>query len=317
MPVKGVVKSLRLDDRSVHPTIRFDAFLRTHDDSFKTTKSPVTDTYMRTFPLYGSMRPSPGFTSVSRVVPFKGEAVDMSNLPPTWNDMRGDKREGSYKYNEVSECDPEFFKILGNHSLMLPSERQEEAQRFKAGRQAFDKSRRDYAEYTNRRRILTRHHKSGIIGIDGPMKSDSELYDYESMRRQVQADKKEKFDNERNEYLLQKTRSSDAVANRGYDEHPSIDYHAMVPLQRKCVDPEAHPFRFLNTHERVFPKAVPTFDPVRARILHHHEVRDKKYDILHQGSNRIHGIRQRYVDESSIAEPTAKELGIGIGWRTD
>ena len=35
-----------------------------------------------------------------------------------------------------------------------------------------------------------------------------------------------------------------------------------------------HPFRFLNTHERVFPKAVPTFDPERAKVLHHHEVRE-------------------------------------------
>lgn len=74
----------------------------------------------------------------------------------------------------------------------------------------------------------------------------------------------------------------------------------------------------MNTHERVFPKAVPTFDPERARILHHHEMRNNRYDILHHGSNRIHGIRKRIVDDGSEqVQPTAQELGIGIGWRTD
>jgi hypothetical protein len=321
MPVKGVVKSFRLDDRNVHPTIRFDSFLRTHDGTFKTNKREVEDdgSYVRTFPLYGSMRPSPAFTGVSRVQPFKGpaSAYDMSNLPPTWNDMRGDKREGSYSYNVVSDCDPEFFKILGNHSLMLPSERREEALRFKGGRELFDKARKEYSEYTKKRRILTRHHKSGVVGVDGPMKSDSEMFAYDAARVGMHRQQKDGFDAERREYLGQKTRSSDAVAHRGYDEEPSMDSHACVPLQRKRVDPEVHPFRFLNTHERVFPKAVPTFDPVRARVLHHHEVRHKNHDILHHGSNTIHGIRQRWVDDGSDPGPTAAELGIGIGWRTD
>jgi len=317
MPGKGLVKSFRLDDRNVHPTIRFDSFLRTHDGTFQTSKKEIGDEYVRTFPLYGSMRPSPAFTTISRVQPFKGEAYDMSNLPPTWNDMRGDKREGSYSYNVVSDCDPEFFKILGNHNLMLPSERREEAARFKEGHAAFLKSRKEYAEYTKKRRTLTRHHKSGIVGIDGPMKADSEMYGYDAGRVTLHREQKQDFDERRREHLAQKTRSSDAVAFRGYNEESLLHSHASIPLQRKCIDPEMHPFRFLNTHERVFPKAVPTFDPERAKVLHHHEVREKRHDIVHHGSNRIHGIRQRFVDDGSEPAPTAAELGLGIGWRTD
>jgi len=317
MPMKGVVKNVRLDDRTVHPAIRFDTFLNRNEATFQTTKKDVKDSYVRTFPLYGSMRPSPAFTTIARVNKFEGVAVDMSNLPPTWNDMRGDTREGSYSYNVTSPADPEFFKILGNQSLMLPSERREEAKRFKDGWDDFQKSRTEHAEYTKRRRTLTRHHKSGIVGIDGPMKADSELYEADAARVKMQAEVKEAHDLGRKHHLGRQFRSSDAVALRGWSEPPSMDAHATVPLQRKNIDPEKHPFRFLNTHERLFPAFVPTFDPERAKILHHHQVRERKHDILHQGSNRVHGIRQRIVDDLVQTRPDAKSLGEGIGWRTD
>ena len=40
------------------------------------------------------------------------------------------------------------------------------------------------------------------------------------------------------------------------------------------------------------------------------QVREKRHDIVHHGSNRIHGIRQRFVDDGS--EPYACGSSAGL-----
>jgi hypothetical protein len=67
------------------------------------------------------------------------------------------------------------------------------------------------------------------------------------------------------------------------DEKRSTD----IPMQRKAVDPDVHPFRFLDTHNRIFPDEVAMWDRERAATLRSHDVRHKGFDIISGVQNSI------------------------------
>merc|ERR1711971_1342992 len=68
------------------------------------------------------------------------------------------------------------------------------------------------------------------------------------------------------------------MGGRNYGEAPDqLRRSQDVCIQRKCVENEAHPFRFLNTHDRLFPTDVPMWNPVRAATLRSHDVREKEH----------------------------------------
>merc|ERR1712096_60405 len=237
----------------------------------------------------GGARPSPCFISESRQQHKAGKAFDMSNLPPNWYDTwKGDKREGCHKYPSYGSISTGHLEIFKNHKLMLPSERLKEHQQLKEGILKWQKGRNELFEYNKQRRVLERKHKSGILGIDCPLRPGTELYKepYEAYRKKAASTS----GNLRREYLTEKRQSCDALA-KGYAEDlpdPStLPRSIEIPLQRKDVDPVRHPYRFFDTTARLWPNACPAWDPMRAKALRTHQLREKHYDIITQCDNYL------------------------------
>ena len=60
-----------------------------------------------------------------------------------------------------------------------------------------------------------------------------------------------------------------------------------IPIQRKDVDPVRHPYRFFDTHYRLFADAERGREMTRAHALRSHELREKHYDIVSHCSNSL------------------------------
>lgn len=295
-----------LSNKKTHPTLRLDAYVKQTDQTYQASPSTVGDTFVRRMNTYGSVRPSISFTGESRAQrPFKGEGstYTMSNLPSIFYDSHGDKREGSYKFNEFGEVDTEFMKLFKNNDLMMPSERYEEHVKMKQGIEDWRRARAELFEHKKRKRILERAHKSGIVNIDSATRPGTELYAEQQQIYEAQHQAADAHNARRMEYLVERNTAADAAANRSYGEpyEPPVR-SADIPLQRKSVDQEMHPFRFLNTYERLWPKHQSQWDADRAKILRHHDVRHKRYNIINHADNTIEGIRAR-GDPSSEPVP--------------
>eukprot|EP00440_Ansanella_granifera_P053667 gb/GFBE01058180.1/.p1 GENE.gb/GFBE01058180.1/~~gb/GFBE01058180.1/.p1 ORF type:complete len:341 (+),score=63.27 gb/GFBE01058180.1/:1-1023(+) len=277
--------------RGAHPSMRLDAFLKSTDPGYQHAEAPTQgDRFVRKMATYGQVRPSVSFINESRMVrPMKAHtAVDMSNLPHHRHDPRGDPREGTFEIPAPPpEVDDSFIKMYQNHSLMLPSERYKEHLAMKAGEQKWREERDAIFRYRKRMQVLERKHPEGILGVDGPTHPDTILYRERHEHLKAQAERKSLHAEGRHANLCAQTHSQDATAHRDYGSDPRMERSKDVCIQRKCVDPEAHPFRFLDTHERLFPKYTPSWDPERAAAIRTHDVRDKRHCIISGTDNSV------------------------------
>eukprot|EP00931_Biecheleriopsis_adriatica_P031429 TRINITY_DN18433_c0_g1_i1.p1 TRINITY_DN18433_c0_g1~~TRINITY_DN18433_c0_g1_i1.p1 ORF type:complete len:360 (+),score=71.87 TRINITY_DN18433_c0_g1_i1:122-1081(+) len=277
--------------RGAHPTLRMDSFLRATDAGFQHAEAPQQgDRFIRKMATYGQVRPSASFTNEARVVrPMKAHcAVDMSNLPQQRYDPKGDPREGTFEIPAPPpKADDSFIKMYQNHALMLPSERYAEHLKMKAGEQKWREERDAIFRYRKRMNVLERKHPEGILGIDGPTHPDTVLYRDRHEHYMAQAQRKAVHSEGRFGHLHEQSYSHDAVAQRNYGTDPSMDRSKDICIQRKHVDPVKHPFRFLDTHERLFPQFTPTWDPERAAAQRSHDVRDKQHNIISGADNSL------------------------------
>eukprot|EP00441_Pelagodinium_beii_P022680 CAMPEP_0197661336 /NCGR_PEP_ID=MMETSP1338-20131121/51393_1 /TAXON_ID=43686 ORGANISM="Pelagodinium beii, Strain RCC1491" /NCGR_SAMPLE_ID=MMETSP1338 /ASSEMBLY_ACC=CAM_ASM_000754 /LENGTH=339 /DNA_ID=CAMNT_0043238873 /DNA_START=47 /DNA_END=1066 /DNA_ORIENTATION=- len=277
--------------RNAHPTTRLDSFMKHTDPGFQNAEAPTQgDRFIRKMATYGQVRPSVSFISESRVArPMKEtSAIDMSNLPQHAMDPRGDPREGTFEIPPPPEkVDDSFIAMYKNHSLMLPSERYKEHLKMKAGHQKWKEERDAVFRYRKRMQVLERKHPEGILGVDGPTHPDTILYRDRHEQLAQQAELKAQHAEGRFAHLHAQNVSDDAVAHRNFGTDPNWERSKDIAIQRKKVDPEAHPFRFLDTHERLFPKYTPVWDPERAAALRSHEVRDKKHNIVNGADNSM------------------------------
>mmetsp|Transcript_95222 Transcript_95222/g.171926 ORF Transcript_95222/g.171926 Transcript_95222/m.171926 type:complete len:341 (-) Transcript_95222:1-1023(-) len=270
--------------RNAHPTMRLDSFLRTTDTGYQHAEAPTQgDRFVRKMATYGQVRPSVSFISEPRVTrPVQNtSAVDMSNLPPSWVDPKADPRELTFEIPPPpTNVNTEFIDMYKNHSLMLPSERYQEHLKMKAGELQWRKDRADTFMYKKRMNVLERKHPEGIIGVDGPLYPETTLYRERHDQLAAQAQYKADHAEMRYGNLAQQTHTDDAVAFRDYGTDPQMQRSKDICIQRKCVDPAIHPFRFLDTHDRLFPKYTPVWDPGRASAQRSHDVRDKRHNII-------------------------------------
>lgn len=277
--------------RGAHPTVRLDSFLKSTDPSYQHAEAPTQgDRFIRKMATYGQIRPSVSFVSEARVVrPMKEQgALDMSVLPNPIMDPRGDPREGTFEIPAPPpEVDDSFIKMYQNHSLMLPSERYKEHLKMKAGEKKWREERDAVFRYRKRMNVLKRKHQEGILGIDGPTHPDTLLYRDRFEHHAAQAQRKAVNAENRFTVLQDKTYSDDAVAMRDFGSDPGLERSKDICIQRKCIDPEQHPFRFLDTHSRLFPKYSPTWDPERAAALRSHDVRDRGHNIINGADNTL------------------------------
>eukprot|EP00930_Biecheleria_cincta_P049219 TRINITY_DN34464_c0_g1_i1.p1 TRINITY_DN34464_c0_g1~~TRINITY_DN34464_c0_g1_i1.p1 ORF type:complete len:338 (+),score=57.50 TRINITY_DN34464_c0_g1_i1:86-1099(+) len=277
--------------RGAHPTLRLDKFLRSTDAGYQHAEAHTQgDRFIRKMATYGQVRPSVSFTNESRVVrPMKETgAVDMSNLPHQRHDPRGDPREGTFEIPAPpKEIDQSYIKMFQNHSLMTPSERYVEHLAMKAGHEKWREERDAVFRYRKRMNVLERKHPEGILGVDGPTHPETVLYRERHEQLRTQAERAEKHAEKRFQHLHQQTYTDDAIAQRYFGSDPGMERSKDICIQRKCVDPEVHPFRFLDTHERLFPKFNPVWDPERAAALRSHDVRDKSHDIISGAHNAL------------------------------
>jgi hypothetical protein len=161
----------------------------------------------------GSHRPSPMFHSEGRERKFKGVSMDMCNKPAPWFDgWKGSKREGCHKLPTYGGIDTGHLQLFENHRLMLPSERLAEHKALKAGIQNWQKGRNELFEFKKQKRILERKHPNGMLGIDGPLRPDTELYAERCAMFKAQDDASHA--DIRREFLGDMTQSSDCFVKK-------------------------------------------------------------------------------------------------------
>mmetsp|Transcript_126792 Transcript_126792/g.394653 ORF Transcript_126792/g.394653 Transcript_126792/m.394653 type:complete len:300 (+) Transcript_126792:63-962(+) len=277
--------------RGAHATTRLDSFLRNTDASYQPAEAPTQgDRFIRKMATYGSVRPSVSFTSEPRVTrPHKEHAaVDMSRLPPPWLDPRGEPKEGTLEISPPSyDVDDTFVKLQRNQSLMLPSERYKEHLLMKESKKQHDADREAIFRHRKKINVMERHYPNGVLGMDGPLHPGTTIYaerrEHLLGRAQERAEKAEA----RHDNLAGNTRSDDAVAFRNFGSDPQLPRSHDIGVQRKCVDSKVHPHRFLDTHDRLFPKHVATWDPERAAAIRSHQVRDRQHNIISGADNSV------------------------------
>lgn len=277
--------------RGAHATLRLDNFLKHTDSGYQHAESQTHgDRFIRKMATYGQVRPSVSFTSESRVVrPMKEHgAVDMSNLPNPLLDPRGDPKEGTLSIpGPPKEVDNSYLKLMANDSLMLPSERLREHKQIKEAQQKWKEDRESLFRYRKRMNVLERHYPNGVAGMDGPMMPGTQLYAERREHFLVQEEGKVYQGAGRHDHLHGQTRAADATAARGYGSDPQLPRSHDVCIQRKRVDKEAHPQRFKDTHDRLFPSYSPAWDPSRAATIRNHDTRGKTHNIISGVDNHV------------------------------
>jgi hypothetical protein len=234
---------------------------------------------------YGQVRPSVMFTSESRAQRAP-TGIDSSNLPATWADPRGEPKELTFEYPPPpKEINEEHFQLIKNQSLMLPSERFREHCIMREGEKNWKQNRKDAFMYKKRMQKIEREYQNGIIGVDGPMFPGTKLYEQQRGYLEAMSEQKGVKAEGRFHNLAHQNRADDVSAFRNFGMPHDLPRSHDVGMQRKCVHPEKHPHRFLDTHDRLFPTYVPVWDPERAATLRSHDVRGKKHNILNQSDN--------------------------------
>merc|ERR550514_59642 len=120
----------------------------------------------------------------------------------------------------------------------------------KEGIENWRRSRAELFEHKKKKRVLERVHKNGVVDIDSALRPGTELYAEQREVFEAQARTAEIHRAGRSAHLADQTKADDSVAGRNYGEAYSPACRgADIPLQRKRVDPDLHPFRFLNTYK--------------------------------------------------------------------
>mmetsp|Transcript_95776 Transcript_95776/g.255975 ORF Transcript_95776/g.255975 Transcript_95776/m.255975 type:complete len:296 (+) Transcript_95776:90-977(+) len=282
-------RDVPLHASTTHPTLRLDTYLRNTDPLFQPVElaRQPEGGFVRSMNTFGSNRPSPSFLREPRIKPFTGLAIDMSNQPPPANDMKGDTREGCYNYPPVTQPDLSYLALLENKKLMGPAERRAEAQLIKEKQAEYNKAKRELAEYAKRKRVLERKHKEGVVGIDGPLRDGTELYGEARDVMMSQSALRNSHTAKRHDLLSTVETVDDAVTMKNWGSDPKLQRSMDIPLLRKNVDPEKHPYRFYDTKSRIWPNAVSHWDPERAAVLRHHETRERSRNILNHSDNTL------------------------------
>jgi len=276
---------IRGSGRNVHPSMRLDKMLKSDDALYRPGDQPQRgEAFVRHMVAFGRTRPSTGFIAESRAArPLPESRVnnDASKLPPTWNDSHADPREGCYTIPEPPLPDASFVALYQNHGLMTASERYREFLYMKEHEKQWREDKRALSEYKKRKMVLTRKHKSGIVGIDSLTQHGTENFPEERANLLHEQACFDTHDRRRNEFLTNGNYATDEAALRNWGEPVENQSRGHdIPLQRKFNTPEVHPFRYLDTHARLFPKLAPKWNPERAMALMMHDSRGRRHDLI-------------------------------------
>jgi len=279
-----------------HPTLRLSSFLLATSPLYKIEQpkaagaaSDQHNNMLRTMPIYGTVRPSNFFTSESRKQrTFSGQGMDMSNEPPVWFDSCiGSDRAGCVSYPKYSDVDDSYIERFKKIHLMLPSERYDDHMAIKTGMANWRSQRRELFEYNKRKRIMERKHRGGIVGIDYPLREGTSLYKHDYERFQAQREKSENHAQGRLTHLADQRRASECITEP-FGSAPAAERGSdCYGFQRKQIEKETHPFRFLDTFNRLYPVMIPTWDIERAKAIRSHDVRQKTFNILNFSDNSV------------------------------
>jgi len=278
--------------RGAHPTLRMNTFLRSTDKAYQNAETAQGgDHFIRQMATYGNVRPSPCFISEARARrPFNKDTVmDMSQLPAPWNDPKGDAKEGTLVVPQPGQhgVSNEYAQLYKNDKLMLPSERREEAKQIIAGEKQWKEERKALFKYKKAIRTLEMKHPDGVEGVDGPMYPETRIYAERRAHLQEKARKLQTHAEGRFGHLEGQMAADDATTRANYGTDPGWRRSQDICVQRKYVDAEEHPVRFLDTHARLFPTYTAVWDPQRAQALRSHDVRDTRHNIVSGADNRL------------------------------
>eukprot|EP00746_Dinoflagellata_sp_MGD_P167034 gnl/MRDRNA2_/MRDRNA2_97339_c0_seq1.p1 gnl/MRDRNA2_/MRDRNA2_97339_c0~~gnl/MRDRNA2_/MRDRNA2_97339_c0_seq1.p1 ORF type:complete len:329 (-),score=54.47 gnl/MRDRNA2_/MRDRNA2_97339_c0_seq1:57-1043(-) len=285
----------------VHPALRLDSLLTKSDALFRPGDQPVRgDAFVRKMVAFGRTRPSTGFLSESRAgrpLPESRVVNDASCLPPTWIDSRADPREGSYVIQQPGNPDNSYFECYKNHGLMTPSERYREFLYMKEAEKKYKQDKRALSEFKKKKMVLTRKHISGIVGVDSLTQEGTENFVQEREHLLHDQGYRDDHAERRHHFLAEKNHATDEAALRHWGEPMEENPRSKsIPLQTKFTKPEVHPFRFLDTHARLFPHHAPKWDPNRAVALLMHDCRGRGHDIISGKERSWNEVRHRDAD---------------------
>merc|ERR1712039_7250 len=115
------------------------------------------------------------------------------------------------------------------------------------------------------------------------------------------ADRKATHGEGRFGHLATQKNAQDATAHRSYGSDPDLARSRDICIQRKRVDADTHPFRFLDTHDRLFPQFNPSWDPDRAQASRSHDVRHKTHNIISGTDNTLtYNVATKWNQEPTI-----------------
>jgi hypothetical protein len=289
--------------QGAHPTVRLDGFLRVTDQGYQHGEAQMPgNSFVRKMATYGQVRPSVSFTNEARAQRTikDGMHIDTSSLPAPWADPRGEPKELTFSYPEPpKEINEEYMKMVRNQSLMLPSERMREHCLMREGEKKWRQDRKDAFMYKKRMQKIEREYAQGIIGVDGPLFPGTKLYEQPRAFLEAQSEAKGAKAEGRFHHLAQQSRADDATAQRNFGMPHDLPRSHDIGIQRKSVEQAKHPYRFLDTHERLFPTYVPVWDPERAGVLRSHDVRGKKHNHINNADNHMeHRVAPNWEEEA-------------------
>jgi hypothetical protein len=176
---------------------------------------------------------------------------------------------------------------MSNHALMLPSERYKEHLQIKASQRKWKEDREATFKYKKRMNIIEMSYPGGVVGVDGPLHADTKLWANRRGQLTHQEGIKASHATARAENLNERRKTDDATSAKNYGSDTGIERGRDLGIQRKKIDTEAHPWRFMDTHDRLFPSFTPTWDHERASMLRSHDTRGKTHNIISGADNTI------------------------------
>eukprot|EP00927_Polykrikos_kofoidii_P017111 TRINITY_DN17769_c2_g1_i1.p1 TRINITY_DN17769_c2_g1~~TRINITY_DN17769_c2_g1_i1.p1 ORF type:complete len:370 (+),score=37.31 TRINITY_DN17769_c2_g1_i1:38-1147(+) len=219
---------------------------------------------------------------------FARTAVDFSNLPPTWMDPRGEAKEGTLTYDRPPSraSNGELITMYENRGLMLPSERYREHLAMKDCQKAWRQDRAAIFQHNKQMKALENRHANGIVGIDSPMYSDTELFARQRSQYKVQCDAKEQNAVDRLNSLSDHMRSDEAlVGHVGCGAPPPSPALSVGGGGRAR---SMHNLQWQDTHSRVFSRPPEKeWDPERAAVIRSHDVRDRRHNFVNGADNSL------------------------------
>ncbi|CEM32060.1 unnamed protein product [Vitrella brassicaformis CCMP3155] len=244
----------------------------------------------RSMPLPHGARPSPEFRGVPRHVPLY-QGADLNNLPMPMADLQpGERKRGCVRIDSTEdkrrrqeEIARELHDLYSQQRLMTPHQRREEHWRMKTLMDELEAIMPEVRLQSKRTRVIRNTFSRGIVGIDSPLlpEDDTVLFKDSSKRISDRIQRTgEKAKQRRAELISQR-----GAVGRHYERSPVLRQCASEAILPRGPASGECSQRFLNTHERVFPRSSMLWSVKRAQKMWRQDNRENWHILSHAAND--------------------------------